>query len=410
MNAPPFIPYARQSINQEDLRAVSEALSSETITRGHYVEEFEKRIAAYCGVNYAVAFNSATSALLAAFHAADIGPYDRIVTSPNTFIASAGAGIVRGAKPLYVDIDRATGNLDLNLLEKIIKEHKSSRGRLFIVPIHFSGIPIEMKKLDQLLRDPHTVVIEDAAHAIGSSFEEGKKVGCCAWSQMTIFSFHPAKTMTTGEGGIVTTPDPELYYRLKRYRNNGIEKDPKNFVDPPQDLYEGYYEVKELTGNYHFTDFQAALGLSQLSRIDDFIQKRLKLIQKYRELLEGLPDLQFFSSAFDLQTAFHLCVVQIDFEAYNTTRSKVMEKLKTSGIGTQVHYIPLYRHPAIKNSYQENPLLYPQMETYFSQALSLPLFFDLSEEDVIQICGTLKDILVEERQKKRHFRKKRKFN
>lgn len=402
-----FFPYAKQHINEDDTSAVEEALRSPTITRGPFVEEFERKIADYCGAKFAVAFNSGTTALLAAFHATDIGPHDRILSTPNTFIATVGGGIIKGAKPLFVDIDLTTGNLDLNLLEEKIKEHQSSRGRLFIVPVHFSGIPVDMKKVDQIIRNPSTIVIEDAAHAIGSTFSDGQRVGCCAWSHLTVFSFHPAKTITTGEGGMVTTNDEDLYERLKRYRNNGIERDPNKFLEKIE-LYEGYYEVKELTGNYNFTDFQAALGLSQLSRIEAFIEKRRLLIRKYRELLNGMPDLQFLSSEKEAQTAYHLCIIQINFDAYNTTREKVIAKLKSFGIGSQVHYIPLYRHLALQNKIPDIKNDFPNMEMYFSRTLSLPLYYDLAEEDVAYICTTLKDILVEDRQKKKYFRKKRK--
>lgn len=407
MNLPKFFPYAKQHISDEDINAASEALRSSSITRGPFVEEFENKVANTCGAKYAVAFNSGTSALLAAFHVTEICPHDRIISSPNTFIATVGCGMVKGAKPIFVDIDLTTGNLDLKQLEEKLKEHQSSRGRLFIVPVHFSGIPVDMKKLDHIIKTPNTVVIEDAAHAIGSLFPDGQKVGCCAWSHLTMFSFHPAKTITTGEGGMITTNDEDLYQRLKRFRNNGIEKDPAKFLDNSAP-YEGYYEVKELTGNYNFTDFQAAIGLSQLNRMDEFIQKRLLLMRKYRELLQEMPDLQFLSFENDSNTAYHLCVVQINFDAYHTTRENVISKLKSFGVGSQVHYIPLYRHLAQQNKIPDLRNDYPNMETYFSRTLSLPLYFDLSLEDVTYICTTLKDILVEGRQKRKYFRKKRK--
>lgn len=399
MSSDQFFPYGRQSISQADIQEVSRSLAGKIITRGEYVEAFEKSIADYCGAKYAVAFNSGTTALIAACHAAELGPADRVISTPNTFVATVNACLHRKATPVFVDIDRTTGNLDLNHVAENLRAFKSTRGRTAIMPVHFGGIPVEMQRLDRMIRASDTIVIEDAAHALGSRYSDGQMVGCCAWSQMTVFSFHPVKTITTGEGGMVTTNDPDLAYRLKRFRNNGIERDPMFLQADPADWYEGYYEVFEMTGNYNFTDFQAALGLSQLQRIDEFIEKRRQLIGVYRNLLMDMPDLRMFTAEHDDLTAFHLCVVQIDFEQYNTTRAHVIAKLKECGVGTQVHYIPVYRHPIFGGD--EIGVYFPNMEAYFSQALTLPLYYDLTPENIKSIVITLKDILVEERQKKR---------
>lgn len=388
-----FLPYAHQSINADDRHEVSAALAADVITRGSYVEAFEDAIAEYCGAAYAVAFNSATSALAAACYVVDLGPSDSVLTTPNTFVASVTAGMHRKATPIFIDIDRTTGNLDLELLEHHLKSSRvSSRGRTLIMPVHFAGIPVDMQHLDKMICDPDTLIVEDAAHALGSYYPDGKKVGSCAWSHMTVFSFHPAKTITTGEGGMVTTNDAELYRRLKLFRNNGIEKDPA-LLEESANLYGGYYEVTEMTGNYNFTDFQAALGLSQLKRIESFIAKRRQLTTLYRQLLQDIPNVRSFTSSQDSSVAFHLYVVQIDFAAYKTTRERVMSRLKDKGIGTQVHYIPVYRHPFFKKASGDLTPYFPEMEKYYAHALTLPLYYDLQFEEVEYIVATLKKIL-----------------
>lgn len=391
-----FIPYACQSINATDTEQVAQALGSKFITRGPLVENFESAVARYCGSEYAVAFNSGSSALLAACHAAKINQFDRLISTPNTFVATIGSAVQCGAVPTFVDIDQETGNLNLEQVAYTL-EKPYSRGRPIIMPVHFSGIAVDVEAIDNQLKDPDAVIIEDACHAFGSHYSNGDRVGCCSHSQMTIFSFHPAKTLTTGEGGMVTTNDEKLYNALKRFRNNGIERD----LD---DTRRYYYEVKELTCNYNFTEFQAALGLSQLERVDTFIDKRRELISHYRKLLKGIPHLTMFTDRYDKNTAFHLAVVQIDFAAYRTTREKVMEALFNKGIGTQVHYIPVYEHPYFKTMCGNIAEYFPNMETYFTQALSLPLYYDLTFEQVERVVSTLQEILKGSRHNKRNRR------
>lgn len=384
-----YIPYARQSIDPADALEVSKALFSTTITRGPKVEAFEHAIAEYCGAKYAVAFSSGSAALLGAYHVVDTNKSDRVISTPNTFVSSIGTGVEYGATPVFVDIDRKTGNMDLEQVGFTL-DIPRTRGRSIVVPVHFSGIPVDMKKLESLIKDPDAVIIEDAAHALGSQYQGGKKVGSCEWSHMTIFSFHPAKTITTGEGGMVTTNDETLFHRLKRFRNNGIERDSKFLEGEPAPWY---YEVQELTNNYNFTELQAALGLSQLRRLDEFVQKRRKLVLAYRERLADIAHVSLFTNDYDSFTAFHLLVVQIDFKAYKTTRTEVMHKLKDNGIGSQLHYIPVYRHPYFKKACGDLSEYFPQMEAYYSQALSLPLYYDLNIEDVDRIVNILKSIL-----------------
>jgi dTDP-4-amino-4,6-dideoxygalactose transaminase len=383
----PLIPYARQSIDSSDIASVTAALSSDLITRGHQVQTFEKGFAEYCGAKYAVAFNSGTSALAAACYAANVGPFDRLITTPNSFIASVGAGIKFGATPIFVDIDSKTANVNIDQMAYNANT-KVSRGRPILIPVHFAGVPVDIQKLDQLISNPQTLIIEDASHALGSHYyPQGPKVGSCAWSSMTTFSFHPAKTITTGEGGMVTTNEEELYRLLKLYRNNGIERDP-NYLEK-QNL-PWYYEVKSITDNHNFTEFQAALGLSQLNRLDQFVSRRLELMEAYRERLSGWENVSLLTPNFDSSIAFHLCAVKINFRSLKRTRLDVMNKMLSHQIGTQVHYIPLYSHPCFLEKYGDVHEYFPKMEEYYSKALSLPLYYDLTIDNIDFVLDSLK--------------------
>lgn len=385
-----WIPYAKQSINDDDIKAVKLAMQGEMLTRGPQMQAFEEAVASFCGARFAVAFNSATSGLMAACFAAKVTPHDRIVTTPNTFIATVGAGCRFGASPLFVDIDIKSGNLDLNLLQHNV-DYNSTRGRNIYIPVHFAGVPVDMERLEGMIKDPESVVIEDAAHAFGSRYKDGSKVGSCQWSQMTVFSFHPAKNITCGEGGIVTTNDEELKNRLLLYRNNGIEREPERLQGSPKPWY---YEVQDITGNFHMTEMQAALGLSQMERVTAFAKKRLAHVNTYRDLLSSLPHIQFLEpSKDDKQIMYHLFVALIDFEAYGTTREKVMEALKERGVGSQVHYIPIYRHPYFAKNRRDISEYFPAMEEYYSKALSLPLYYDLSNGNIDTVVKALKESL-----------------
>lgn len=378
-----FLPYGKPSLNEMDKKSVQEALGSETLTRGPLVAQFEEALAAYVGARFAVAFNSGSTALSASYFAAGVGPSDKVLTTPNSFIATIGPAIQAGATPLFVDIDRKSGNLRVDqVIENL--DFQSISGKLFFVPVHFSGIAVDVESVATQIKNAQTVIIEDAAHAIGSSYADGVKVGACPFSDMTMFSFHPVKTITTGEGGAVTTNDEQLYEKLKFYRNNGIVRDLPDSKGP------WYYEVQGLTGNYHLTEMQAALGLSQLQRIDAFVEKRRALVKRYREKLEGAKGITLFDPAYDAESAYHLFVAQIDFESLKTDRNAFMEALKKENIGTQLHYIPLYRHPALKERYGDLESYFPEMEKYYQEALSLPLYYDLEFEDVDRIVRVLR--------------------
>jgi dTDP-4-amino-4,6-dideoxygalactose transaminase len=384
------LPYARHAITVEDIAAVGRALADDVITRGPGVEQFEKALAAYCGARYAVLFNSGSTGLEAACHAAALTPFDRVLTSPNTFVATATAVIRQGGTPTFVDVDPATGNLDLAALASHMCK-PATRGRTVVLPVHYAGVTVNMRELDRLIQDPDAVVIEDAAAALGSAYDAEHRVGSCRWSQMTIFSFHPAKIITTGEGGAVTTNDAQLFHRLVRFRNNGIERDAQHQKHPDNSPW--YYEVHETTGNYNFTDFQAALGLSQLQRLDQLISKRLQIVAWYRDRLQQLSPVDFVLRETDARIAPQLFVLLIDYERCHTTRAEVMRTLGQARIGTQVHYLPLYRHPYFEQRAGDLTADFPGMEAFYAKALTLPLFHELEEEDVDYICAALKKCL-----------------
>lgn len=387
--APQFLPFARVSISQEEIQEVKNALSSGVITRGPTVEAFEKELAKTCDAQFAVMFHSASAGLSAAYQAAGLSSYDRVITTPNTFVATAGPALQQKARYVFCDIDPETGNIDLEQV-KYNLEIPGTRGKTIVVPVHFGGIAVDMKKLDEMLSDPEVVIIEDAAQAIGSCYPTGEKVGSCCYSQMTIFSFDSTKTISTGEGGAVTTNDPVLYHLLKRYRNNGIESEESYWNQTDEEgSYEGYYEVEEISNNFNVTEMQGALGLGQLKRLDLFVNKRRELIAAYRKGLEGIPHLKMFTPQYDAHTSFDLAVVQIDYEKWNTSRKELIRALKERGIGTQVHYIPLYRHPVFFRQSGDLREYFPKMEQYYAQTLSLPLFHEMTLDDVKRVCETL---------------------
>jgi UDP-4-amino-4,6-dideoxy-L-N-acetyl-beta-L-altrosamine transaminase len=378
----PFLPYAKHHISDEDCDAVCQSLKSQVITRGKTVDAFEAALADYCGVRFAVAFNSGSTALRAACAAAQLCAHDKFMTTPNSFVATAAAGILAGASPIFIDIDPETGNMDLDLLAPNLQEEQT-RGRKVVMPVHYAGVPVNMERLQSLLCNPDAVVIEDAAASLGTLYDPDTRVGSCRWSDMTVFSFHPAKLITTGEGGMVTTNDPDLNNRLRAFRNNGIQREPGAW----------HYDVNSLSGNYNVTDFQAALGLSQFNRIESFIHQKKQVISWYELNLAGIPHVRLLSKLTEELISPHLAVVFIDFAALGTSRDELIAQLEVKGIGTQVHYIPIYRHPVFTQYYGTLDEYFPGMERFYSQALSLPLSVDLTEADVKRVCQAIQEII-----------------
>lgn len=366
-----FFPYTKQWIDEADVEAVAAALREPMITRGPKVEAFEEGVAAFCGAQHAVAFNSGTSALSACYFAAEAGPNDRVIVPTNTFFGTVAGALTLGARVELADIDATTGNIDLESLPDL---SFPTRGRLIYTPVHFTGVPVDMKGLNRKIRQPSALVIEDAAHAFGASYPDKGKVGCCSDSDMTVFSFHPSKTITTGEGGLVTTNDAKLAERLRLFRNNGL-------VD---------HHAQAATGNFHMTDIGAALGLSQMVRTNTIIKKRRALVRTYRKLLADMLHVTPLPDTTDAHSSHHLFVVLIDFEKLKKERASVREALREAGVGTQVHYRPLYDHPLFRSPEESQ---FPGSRSYYSKALSLPLYYNLTEGNVKAIVRALGEAL-----------------
>ena len=361
--------YGKQNISDEDIQAVVETLKSPYLTCGPKVKEFEQTICDYTGAKYAVAVNSATSALHIAMLALGIKEGDEVITTPITFLASANCARFCGAKVVFADIDPETANIDPDEIKKHITKNTKA-----IIPVHFGGQSCDMAEISKIAKEHNLYVVEDAAHAIGSEYK-GEKVGSCKYSDMTVFSFHPVKTITTAEGGAVTTNDENLYKRLCAFRAHGMHKDGEMLND-------WRYEMRELGYNYRMTDIQAALGISQMKRLDSFKQRRREIVDYYNKNL-GLPHLieKDFSNA-----CFHLYPVLIE------NRRDFYFKARESGLNLQVHYIPVHTQPYYKEQgYKEGD--YPKAENYYAHCISLPLYPDLTDDDLAEIVRRIKGIL-----------------
>jgi len=357
------IPYGRQSIDDDDIAAVTQVLKGDWLTQGPHVAEFEESIAARVGAQHAVAFSSGTAALHGAAFAAGLGPGDVVATSPLSFVASANCVRYVGAQVTFVDIDRGTLNFD----PAAVPGHVDG-----LVAVHYAGLPADLAKLSHRPR----VVIEDACHALGASTPDGP-VGNCAHSDLCVFSFHPVKAVTTGEGGAVTTNDRRLAVALRRFRSHGTV--------PKPDFGRWYYEVESLGFNYRLTDLQAALGTSQMAKLDRFIRRRRALADRYRTLLAGLPVVLPPDAPAGTEHAWHLFAVR------TPERRRVYDGLRAAAIGVQVHYVPIYRHPAFAAGVDR--AAFPATETAYEQLLSLPLFPDMTEAEQDQVVGTLASVL-----------------
>lgn len=375
-----YIPYGKQNIDSSDINAVVSTLKSDYLTQGPAVTEFEKSICDYTGASYCVAMSNATAALHIAVKALDIESGKEGITSPNTFVASSNCLIYNGLKPVFADIDPLTYNIDPEEIRKRI-----SGNTKVLIPVHFAGRPCDMVKIKSIADERELYIIEDAAHAIGSNYPDGSKVGNCKYSDMTIFSFHPVKTITTGEGGAITTKSKELYDKLVMLRSHGITKDPEVLMENPGPWY---YEMQGCGYNFRLTDIQSALGTSQMRRLDEFKKRRNEIIGKYNRVFSNLD---WITTPLDDSPdfCFHLYVVQIDFDRLGKSRSDVMEELKKNNIGTQVHYIPVHTQPYYKQNFGYKWGDYPAAEVYYSKALSLPLYPLMKDEEVEYVIAQI---------------------
>lgn len=380
-----MIPYGRQNISQDDIDAVVEVLRSDFITQGPVVPEFEKVVASYCGAKYAVAVNSATSALHIACLALGVGPGDLVWTSPVTFVASANCARYCGADVDFVDIDPRTYNMSVACLADKL-EHAQRNGRLpkVVIPVHLAGQSCEMEAIHTLSVKYGFRIIEDASHAIGGSYK-GEKVGSGRYSDITVFSFHPVKIITTGEGGMAVTNDPALVKHMARLRSHGITRYPSEMTRSPDGSW--YYQQIELGFNYRMTDIQAALGISQMKQLDDFVSNRHAIAQHYEELLADAPISRPWQHP-DSHSALHLYIVRLRIDAIQTSHREVFERMRADGIGVNLHYIPVYRHPyyeCIGYNFED----FPQAERYYAEAISLPIYPGLTSEQRAEVVRRL---------------------
>jgi UDP-4-amino-4,6-dideoxy-N-acetyl-beta-L-altrosamine transaminase len=385
-----YIPYGKHSISEQDIQAVIEVLKSDLITQGPRVEKFERAVADYCGAKYAVAVSNGTAALHLACLAAGLTEGNTLWTSPNTFVASANCALYCGASPDFVDISPITYNMDENLLEKkLLKAEKNDKIPQIVIPVHFSGKSCDMEKIYYLSKKYNFVVIEDASHAIGGSYKNSK-IGSCRFSDMAVFSFHPVKIITSGEGGMILTNRKDYYDKLVLYRTHGIVKDPQFMESPTEGVW--YYQQVALGMNYRITDIQAALGLSQLKRIDDFVSRRQEIAARYDNLLEGLP-LKIPVRQSYSHSAFHLYVVQLDLENIKLSRRMLFERIRDDGISLNVHYIPVHLQPYYRRlGFKESD--FPHAEQYYKQAATLPIYFDMTDNDQVRVVDSLKRALL----------------
>jgi UDP-4-amino-4,6-dideoxy-N-acetyl-beta-L-altrosamine transaminase len=382
----PFIPYGHQSISEADIQSVVDVLRSDYLTQGPAVERFECSISDYCGAKHSVAVNSATSALHIACLAAGLGPSDTLWTSPNTFVASANCALFCGASVDFVDIDPRTYNMSTAELEtKLNQARKAGTLPKIVIPVHFAGQPCEMVRIAELGREYGFTIIEDASHAIGGKYR-GEPVGNCRHSDMTVFSFHPVKIITTGEGGMVLTNRLELHEKLVRLRSHGITRDPALMGGENHGAW--YYQQIELGYNYRMTDMQAALGSSQMARLDEFVIKRNELTKRYDRLLVDLPLILPWQSP-EGCSAFHLYVVRVDNTKTKATRSQMFVALRAANIGVNVHYIPLHTQPYYRRmGFTEG--MFPAVEQYYNESISLPMYSAMTEEQQDRVISVLK--------------------
>jgi UDP-4-amino-4,6-dideoxy-N-acetyl-beta-L-altrosamine transaminase len=380
-----FLPYSRQWIDEADIKAVGSVLRSNYLTQGPAIELFEESIKQITGAKYCVAVSNATQGLHIAVAALEIGEGAEGITTPITFVASANCLVSNNLTPIFADIDPKTYNIAPDEIEKKI----TSKTKV-IVPVDFAGQAVDIDSIKQIADKYHLSIIEDAAHAIGSNYIDGKPVGCCHKADMTVFSFHPVKTITCGEGGAITTNSELLYKRLLKLRTIGITKDSAEMSKNPGPWY---YEMQYLSGNYRMTDIQAALGRSQLSKLDFFKHRRRAIVNKYNAAFGTVPYITTPYEEENADSCFHLYVLQLDFQMLGKSRKQTMEELKEKGIGTQVHYIPVNSQPYYtKKAGTYIPGSFPAAEFYYGRCLTIPLYPAMKDSDVEYVISVISDL------------------
>lgn len=376
-----YLSYGKQTVDESDIQAVVEVLKSDYLTTGPFVKEFENKVANYVGAKYAVAVSNGTAALHMACFAAGIKEGDEVIVSPMTFAASANAVLYCGGTPVFADIDPVTYNIDPDRIEEKITDRTKA-----IIPVDFSGQSVDMDKIKEIADKHGLIIIEDAAHALGSEYK-GRKVGSQA--DMVEFSFHPVKPITTAEGGIVTTNSEDLYKKMMIFRTHGITRD-QELLNENHGPW--YYEQQHLGYNYRLTDVQSALGTSQMSKIDDFITRRREIVRQYNEAFKDLKEIVTPFEAVFSNSGWHIYVIKVKPELLTVTRKEIFEALQAENIGVNVHYLPVYLHPYYRDlGYAKG--ICPNAEELYENMITLPLFPSMSNEDVNDVVVAVKKVI-----------------
>jgi len=372
-----FIPYGHQWIDDRDIKEVAEILKTGWITQGPKVKEFEEKLAEYCGAKYAITVSSGTAALHAAYKAAGIGPGDEVITTPLTFAATANAVVFCGGKPVFADIQENALNIEPKEIEK-----KITRKTKAIAPVDFAGHPCDYDEIFKIAKKYKLLVIEDASHALGSEYQ-GKRIG--SFSDMVIFSFHPVKLITTGEGGMILTNKKDFYEELKILRHHGIIKKPENGG--------WYYEIENPGYNYRLTDFQCALGISQLNKINKFIKRRREIVAMYNKAFKDIKEIIIPSEKKYVKSAWHIYVIQLVLNKLKVDRKKIFEELQKRGLGVQVHYLPLHLQLFYRKKFGYKKGDFPIAEKYYQRAITLPLFPKMTDKEINKVIEVVKKVI-----------------
>lgn len=372
-----FIPYGKQHIDNKDISEIVKILKSDWLTQGPKIKEFEKAVAKYCDAKYAVVVSSGTAALHAAYSVAGMGFGDEVIISSLNFAAASNIIAIIGGKPVFVDIQKDTLNMEFKNLEK-----KITRKTKAIIPVDFAGHPCDLDEIMRIAKKHNLLVIEDAAHALGSEYR-GRKIGSIA--DMTIFSFHPVKLITTGEGGMILTNNRKFYNKLKKFRHHGIVKKPNKGG--------WYYEIEEPGLNIRITDMQCALGLNQFRKLEKFIKKRREIVAEYNNAFKNINGIIIPSEREYVKSSYHLYIIQLDLNIIKTSRKKIFEELQKRNIGVQVHYVPLHLQPFYRKKFGYKKGDFPIIENYYKGAITLPLFPKMTDVQIEKVIKTVKEII-----------------
>lgn len=389
------ISYGRQFISNSDIKNVKDVLKSNFLTQGPKTIEFEKNFAKYVGAKYAVSVSSCSAGLLIAVKSFQLKKNLGMITSPNTFVSTANSALYNNLKVILSDIDENTGCMSANKLKKTLRKFGNAK---IIMPVHFAGNVCDMKKIQRIAKKKNIYIIEDAAHALGSKYDKNNMVGSCKYSDMTVFSFHPVKTITTGEGGMITTNNYQLYKKLILLRSHGIEKFPSYFINKSKfkksifNENKWYYEMQIPGYHFRLTDIQSALGVSQLKKVNSFLKKRSQITKIYDQMFKENRIIKIFKNKSNQSSSNHLYVIRVNFKKISKNKSQLMEFLSFHGFNTQVHYIPLYYHPYLKNKVFNAPSCI-SMERYYNEALSIPIYYSLKKKEQIEVSELIKNFI-----------------